>query len=296
MTDYLDRIKALGPFERLLHWCRERESIRLKKDGGEPAPWTADPILRAYRFTNVRRMDDRVSRWLLDNWYAPYRDHPNVLWAVALARFVNLPAVLGQTVNVLFSSGDFYGGKPNWEAVVKILKACRKYGPVFNAAYIVRGGGLGSDKVEETVRTVSALSPREILGADVSGRRYMEPVHAALQRCYGFGSFMAGQVVADLRWAVTGDWADRHVWAPLGPGSKKGLNRVLGLAPDTPMPPALFQEEFGRFRERLMTRLPPKVSNRLEAMDVQNCCCEFDKFERALWGQGTPKQLYRGGG
>jgi len=37
----------------------------------------------------------------------------------------------------------------------------------------------------------------------------------------------------------------------------------------------------------------PTICDRLEAIDYQNCLCEFDKYERALQG-GRPKRNYDG--
>lgn len=49
------------------HFIFERHSIKKKKDAGLPRPWTDDPILNEYRFTNVRREDDRESQYLIKN-------------------------------------------------------------------------------------------------------------------------------------------------------------------------------------------------------------------------------------
>ena len=38
--------------EVLIYWIRERESIRLLKEGGKSKPYTSDEILRDYRFCN----------------------------------------------------------------------------------------------------------------------------------------------------------------------------------------------------------------------------------------------------
>jgi 5-hmdU DNA kinase, helical domain len=48
----------------LFNFIAERERIRCRRAAGEPPPWTADPILREWSFTNVRREDDRVTRWV----------------------------------------------------------------------------------------------------------------------------------------------------------------------------------------------------------------------------------------
>ena len=46
----------------------ERYKIHKRKDvKGLPAPWTENPILREFKFTNVRREHDRQTRYLIDN-------------------------------------------------------------------------------------------------------------------------------------------------------------------------------------------------------------------------------------
>jgi hypothetical protein len=40
--------------------------------------------------------------------------------------------------------------------------------------------------------------------------------------------------------------------------------------------------------------LPMSITKRLEAIDWQNCCCEYDKYSRTLFGEGRPKQRYPG--
>ena len=85
-------------FSPLLHWVREREAIRLKKDAGAPPPWTEDEILATYRFCNVRREDDRVTVWIREHIREPYADHPNLWFMLAIARWVNWPDTLAELI------------------------------------------------------------------------------------------------------------------------------------------------------------------------------------------------------
>src|SRR2546423_1636561 len=50
--------------EELIDWISERTAIHTKKEAGHPPPWTDDPVLREWSFCNVRREDDRVTRWI----------------------------------------------------------------------------------------------------------------------------------------------------------------------------------------------------------------------------------------
>ena len=73
---------------QLLYFIGERESIRIRRANGEP-PWTDDQIFRENRFCNVRREDDRVTRWIAENRRTPHADDPDLWFAMAIARFVN---------------------------------------------------------------------------------------------------------------------------------------------------------------------------------------------------------------
>lgn len=51
----------------LMDFIIERFRIHVRKDiMGKPQPWTKDPVLSKYKFTNVFREDDRVSRAVID--------------------------------------------------------------------------------------------------------------------------------------------------------------------------------------------------------------------------------------
>jgi hypothetical protein len=272
----------------LLYWIEERENIRRKKEAGEPKPWTDDPILRAYRFCNVRRMDDRVSKWLFDNWYNPYFDHRNMVVAVTLARHFNLPRTL-----------EAIGFPLIWKPKLfkKILRNLKASGvSIFNGAYMVRGMAkdephytpVKSDQIIDLVCTPLYEEPPP-LNPDS-----MEESVAAFCPYWGFSSFMAGQVVADLRWAMLGGWFDAPRWAPIGPGSKRGINRLFGRAFNQPLAQLTFEQEMVDVIHACKDGLEEETTRRLEAMDYQNCLCEFDKYMRAKLGEGRPKQLYPG--
>lgn len=276
----------MTPLDRFVYWIKERESIRLARIAGNPPPWTMDPILQHYRFCNIVRVEDKVSQWLLRNWYTPYHNHLNMLCAVALARFLNKPESLEPITRFVFRDGF----PPDWGSIQRTLRVLKNKGPIFSAAYMVRGND-GVDKVQSVVdynvRPLAKNPPR----IDPSS---MERTWAALEGRYGFGSFMAGQVIADLRWALDGTWRDRKRWAPLGPGSRRGMNRLLGL----PIMKGMTQTEFESNLVNVICTatpgLPRELTERMEAMDWQNCCCEFDKYERVRFGEGRPKQMYRG--
>ena len=276
-----EAVKKLDPYHRLVYFINERESIRRKRALGLPPPWTDDEILGSYRFCNVRRMDDKVSQWLLNNWYKPYKDHPNILIAVVLARHFNLPSTL-----------EAIGFPVEWlpEVVKKTLLVKKGNGQnLFNSAYIVPGDASFLSKVHSVidgvVRWTISLKPLTPTDSMKSCVEYLSEIR-------GLGSFLAGQIVADLRWAMSGSWKDRYTYAPMGPGSKRGMNRVQGRDKDSPLKQEKFLDELVHLVQRLEGDLSNDITRRLEMMDYQNCLCETDKYFRVLLGEGKPKKRY----
>lgn len=280
----IKEVMKLSPMDRLIYWIMERDMIRSKKENNEPKPWTDDQILQTYKFCNIRRMDDRVSQWLLNKFYQ--EDHRNIVVAAAIARHFNLPSCLQLIEHCIFLNSE-----PDWKQIKIIVRAHKGKGnSIFNGAYMVRGIGT-TDKTEMVIDKVCRplydkppLIERDSMEASVN----------ALLPYWGFSSFMAGQVVADLRHVMTGPWRDRRIWAPLGPGSQRGLNRLYGFVATAHQTQEEFRGMLDDTIRDLPNHLPLSIIKRMEAIDYQNCLCEFDKYSRTLSGEGRPKQKYPG--
>lgn len=264
----------------LFKFIIEREKVRLAKEDGKPRPWSKDDILNTYRFCNVHREDDKVTRWIAEHWRTPFADHKDLWFAMVVARLFNLPSTLAEL-------GIAYVIEWKPERARKLLHHARKRGPIFNGAYIVSTNGNAMDKVDYLIdRVLGPLwAARKNLRPSYAGET-LAGYHAKLMRFDGLGSFMAAQVVADLKYVdPLNNALDWWTWAASGPGSRRGLNRVMGRDTDAPWR----EPEWYQCLMKLRTAL--KLD--LHAQDLQNCLCEFDKYERVRLGEGRPKQLYR---
>jgi hypothetical protein len=274
----------------LFKFIRERHNIYVRRSCGAPKPWTKDPILQQYRFCNVYRELDTVTQWIRQYWRDPNTSDPDVWFAIMVARMFNLPATLG----VIGYPVPF---RPEHNR--KTVRDVQERGArVFSGAYMIRCDiqSPGKTKVDYLVDKV--FKPMWAARRNISlryGKLTLAQLYRELMPFYGMGSFMAGQVVADTKFTkYLSNARDWWSWAALGPGSQRGLSRVEFGDINT----KYTELEFSDSLTLLLTNINPLIREagmpRLSAQDLQNCLCEFDKYERARLGQGRPKQLYPG--
>lgn len=298
----LEEVKKLSPLDRLLYWVREREAIRLAKEAGKPRPWSDDPIFQTTYFTNVHREDDKVTRWYAANIREPLKDDPRVVFATIAFRWFNWP----DTGEILMGAGHTRGNfLLNWDTpmVVRALTNLKKLVPgaqIFTGAFNISNSGSTKPKInrvcEDYIQPV--WEHRNLLYSRImEGPRTLEWAHKILMHdCPGLGGtgFMAAQVIADLKYTkFLKEAKDWWTWCCLGPGSKRGLNILLGRPVDAPMPKD-WRGHLERLRNTINSRLPEKWH--LHAQDTQNVLCEYSKYTRILLGDGRSKRTYNGRG
>jgi hypothetical protein len=255
----------------------ERHNIFIRKEiNNDPYPWSNDAILTDYSFCNVYRELDRVTIWIRENWREPYADHPNLPFAMAVARQINWPDTLEEI-----------GFPTEWRPQhVKNIMQDRMANKqkVYTGAYMLTGT-LGGTKVEQTVDKILtplyANFPCDFSSIENSWKSFLPYA--------GFSDFMSYEVVTDLRhtkWLKNAP--DIMTWANPGPGAMRGLNRIFGRPLDSKQKKPLFIQEMRDLLALLNNEPLP-----LEMRDIEHCLCEFDKYERARLGQGRPRAKYK---
>jgi hypothetical protein len=296
-------------------YARERYNIKLRRDAGKFWPWTEDPILQTFRFCNVFREDDKVTKWIrsviTDAGYGE-----RILGALIIARWFNrietLEAMLPPpgSVEPFFRSNLLY----NWDQTVRIPWAeemRRRFAgvsPIVTAAYMIKTPA-GMNKLDGLIWCIQQALPGALilartLSAATKQRRSLtlEMVHGQLKQYPYLGDFMAYEVVTDLRHTnLLREAPDVHTWASPGPGAARGFARVQGAQLDT----YKYSQEKDRkvliagMRDLLeLSRSKlywPERWPAWEMREVEHTLCEFDKYERARLGEGQPKQRYRRG-
>lgn len=285
-----------------VRFIRARHDIFHARTRLKPKPWTKDTILQSYRFCNVYRELDKVTQWISTNWREPLSKSSDLWFWMLVARLVNNPDTLA-----------LIGYKRNgwrWDAerfVGKMRDQMRDGRKAWGGAYIVSTNGVQMEKSSYIAEHV--LTPAWASRASIQPKKgdLLDDFCDRLLTLNGVQGFIAGQVIADAKYAdphllVANDW---KTFAISGPGSRRGLNRVMERDHETRWNEKEWKDCLLTLRVKTNAKLDvvnkkenergrPRPYPELHAQDVQNCLCEFDKYERVRLGQGKPRSTYPG--
>ena len=278
--------------ERFYYWINERHAIYQKRAKGVRPPWTEDPILQEYKFTNPFRENDRVTVWMRNNWTKPNnnRPHGEIIFNCCLFRMVGTSEFADEHGWVQ----QFNPAQTKQLINTRIERGLR----TFTGAYIITNQGLKLPKSEVVVDYF--LSPiwenKEALAQTATNSQSLQALHEemATYRGWGGGGFMSYEVVTDLNYTpVLSSAKDRYRWANAGPGAKRGLNRIH----DRPLKSRLGDYQCNREMQDLLELSGRYIGKHIDPLAVDMRCiehslCEWDKYERVRLGQGKPRSKY----
>ena len=277
------------------HWVRERHRIWYARHvEGRPPPWTDDPYLRAYRFTNVYRRLDPGTAWLVDH--------------VAEGRF-DLDASDDEVLlNVLaYRQGLREDSKAHvgWLTIDEaglsnaddVRARMADFGPghPYTGAYLLGNAGIPGPKRDSWptlwARAAAELAARrqdEAPDWTLLDRRQLLRL---LREFQGIGPFVAYQTCLDLSYSENGLNLphSNDGYALLGPGARRGMD-LVDNAPDRGPGEAGYNERLvwlrGRQDRFLEGRMPSWDHGALDYVyldrsDVENCLCEFGRYHEA---------------
>lgn len=279
----------------LLYFIWEREVVRIVKERGGEKPYTKDPVLQKYKFTNIRRRDDRVSRWVIENVIRPSEGELHLWFTLLITRLINWPPALQRLIDdgLLFNKPEDFNPQEFSESLER-YKAER--GKVYTGAYMIYPTKMDPGSVKSLAIAKHIIAPAA--GLDRPLQRIVtgdEPLLsdfvATLSTGFGISTFIAGQVAADLTYSLQfNDALDLYTYAPIGPGSSRGLNYLLNRAPNAGWTQEAFNSQLVGILDAVRDELD---INDLTLHDVQNCMCEFSKYCRTVLGEGKPKTTYQ---
>lgn len=305
----------------LLKFITARYRVHKRKDVlNLNPPWTKDPVIAQYRFTNVRREHDRQTRYLIEN--------------ISINPSLSLEDRLVNTFYFRawnnWSTMQSFGGP--WDAkslydpkfkesirpLYKQLLECDPDRKWWSAAYNQGGtkqswrypAEVGKDKEEDIPLRVFHIGPWLKQGDVVRKLMKAEDQQEAfeiIRSIRGFADFLAYQVFVDLTYIDEFPFSENE-FVVAGPGCCKGLDYVFEDRDGMTYEESLFwlrdhidkyfyKLEIRRIHkkvwqpEKLFDDLPP-YDRYMNIMSLENCFCELSKYIRTIEGTGRPRVKY----
>jgi len=295
-------MKTTEVFETYWRFAAERQRVYFRRMSDPFGPWTRDPILRDYRFTNAYRAADRVSQYLIRNvqYNSNHSSDPNeIFFRTLLFKIFNrietwemLERRLGC---ISFASTSIESIR---NCLDEIMDAgCRIYSP----AYIMPAPAMGMVRKHANHLLLLKRMMDDRLPDRIRQAPDLQSVYEMLLAYPGLGPFLAFQYTIDLNYStLTSHAEDGYVVA--GPGALDGISKCFA---DTGGKSAsqviywMYENQESVFAD-LEINFQSLFGRRLQPIDCQNLFCEISKYARVahpdvkgLSGRTRIKQSYR---
>ena len=281
---HLAPAKVTEVYESYWRFAAERQAIFFRRLEGNAWPWTNDPILATYKFTNAYRASDRVSQYLIR--HVIYRDDlpatpREVFFRVMLFKMFNKIEtweLLEQTLGPI-TAADY-----DFHRFDKVLAGALNGGRrIYSAAYIMPPGrsAFGQAAKHQNHLLLLERMIADALPERLSEARSMQEGFELLRAYPTIGDFLAYQFITDINYSEITDFNEMDFVVP-GPGARDGLRKCIAESGGLNEPELIRfvadiqEQEF----ERLGLEFPSLWGRRLQLIDCQNLFCEVDKYAR----------------
>ena len=272
-------------FDTYWRFAAERQFVFNKRIRGESGPWTNDPVLQTYKFTNAYRASDRVSQYLIkDVIYAGDYSAEDTIFRILLFKIFNkietwelLQNGIGEEITLHnFSVSGFS----------RLLEAAKAHkGTIYSAAYIMPSGatakGVKSGSKHQFHLELLKSLDKSGFYRSLSHVKSMKEGFEFLLSLPSIGSFLAYQYITDLNYSEHFDFSEQEFVVP-GPGARDGIRKCFedyGDFSETDIIKMMSDEQNEHF-SRLGLSFQSLWGRPLQLIDCQNLFCEVDKYAR----------------
>jgi thymidylate kinase len=294
--------KTTVVYDTYWRFAAERQAVFFRKLTGDTPPWTDDPILLEYKFTNAYRASDRTSQYLISEViYAGKQTPDEIFFRTIIFKLFNrietwelLEQKLGQ-----ISYHDY-----SFSQYDEILTdAINNNGTIYSGAYIMPSGGpsSGSERKHRMHLRLIERMLKDELPLRLSETSSMGKAFELLRAYPTIGDFLAYQYVTDLNYSILLNFSEMEFAVP-GPGALDGIRKCfsdLGGLNTTDIIKLVADRQEMEF-ERRGEKFQSLWGRRLQLIDCQNLFCEVDKYSRirhpefaGRTGRVRIKQKYR---
>lgn len=254
---------------------------------GDPSPWTEDPVLREYKFTNPYRASDRVSQYLIRNViYDGDQSSEELVFRTLVFKVFNRietwELLRGELGRISYAEYSF----KRYDSI--LTRAMAKGVRIYSAAYIMPSGGksLGFGRKHRMHLTLIERMLKEGVPDRLAGTTSMGNAFELLRSFPTIGDFLAYQYVTDLNYSTLTNFSEMEFVIP-GPGARDGIRKCfsdLGGLTEAEMIRVVADRQHSEF-ERLGLSFKSLWGRPLQLIDCQNLFCEVSKYARIMHPQ-----------
>jgi len=294
-------------FNTYWRFAVERQKIFFKKLENASMPWTHDPILSTYKFTNAYRASDRVSQYLIRNiiYKNDLPSSPNeVFFRIILFKLFN-KIETWQLLEHHLGSINF--AEYSFERYDKVLTDAIQSGQaIYSAAYIMPSGSTSFGypaKHRNHLKLIELMMSSE-LPKKLADAKNMHQGFDLVREFPTIGDFLAYQFITDVNYSEITNFSEMEFVIP-GPGALDGIRKCftdLGGLNEPEMIKFMAEIQELEFK-RLGLDFQSLWGRPLQLIDCQNLFCEVDKYARmkhpdvsGISGRTRIKQKYSGKG
>lgn len=285
------------------YWIIERNRIYFKKSVlNLPSPWTKDPIFQTYKFTNVKRWQDRETCWLLDNIVNNSSlSLEDKVYNCILFRLWNKGVTFERICGKGITTKDLR--ETSIEVFEERINKYKRLDPNYawyTSAFFTSG-------LKQTYRKYSDNVPLRmifLIKKAIENNIYEKiqkcslssEVYSVLSSIKGIANFLAYQIYVDLTYIEDFPFTEED-FVVAGPGCQAGEDILFSERTGT-YEDALFylvREQDNIFGEGVLEeefKYLPSSKRRLTVMDIENSMCELSKYWRTYTNTGRPKCRY----
>jgi hypothetical protein len=267
-------------FETYWQFAFERQEIFFKRVRGLLPPWTSDPILRNYRFTNVYRVSDRVSQHLIRHViYEGDQSEEELFFRVLLFKLFNRI----ETWELLQDSvGPIRWRTFDLDQYARVLDNALRIGArLYSAAYIIPCPPFDAERKHRNHLVLLHKMMKDQLPRKVAAARSLESVFSLLRSYPSIGDFLAYQFAIDLNYSPLTSFSEME-FVVAGPGARSGIRKAFqdasGMS-DEEVIRAVTESSSKEFERRGLA-FRGLWGRPLQLIDCQSLFCEVDKYSR----------------
>ena len=283
-------------------FAHERQQVYFKRLQDPTGPWTDDPIIDRYRFTNAYRAADRVSQYLIKHVQYDYsrpQSIEEIFFRTIVFKIFNKIETWERLEREI--------GPLSWRqtSLVRICEALDRMmmagHTVYSAAYIMPAPRLGFVRKHANHLALVKLMMEDGLPARIAKADTLRSVFEMLVPYPGLGRFLAFQYAIDLNYSSMLDF-DESDFVIAGPGALDGIAKCFvdtGKLSAEDIIYAVTDSQSTAFA-RLKLDFKGLGDRPLQPIDCQNLFCEISKYARVahptiagVSGRTRIKQQYR---